>query len=168
MIRIVIVYYTQILKIKIKGEIQMRKMLSIVIVTIFIALLITPVTANACGSHHGGKGTRTSSYSVCSIEDCTLTNFHTHNGTTYSAHYYGDGHEYHDYCEIEDCILVGYHLHDGAYCFSHTLNDGHEYHDYCGIANCTLTGYHEHDGTYCFGHSLNDGHSYHRSGRGCR
>lgn len=102
----------------------MKKLLSIVVVVLLVALSVTP--ALACGSHHGGTGT--ASYSVCAIEDCTLTGLHTHNGKTYAAHYYGDGHEYHAYCSIANCTQSGYHEHNGAYCFGHTANDGHRYH----------------------------------------
>lgn len=133
------------------------------IITILTAAAIVfsaNTTVLACGGH--GKSVVST---VCTVSDCTLTALHTHNNKTYTAHYYGDSHKYHDYCVIEECTIAGYHAHDNLYCFGHTAADGHDYHGYCGVTNCLLTGYHEHQGEYCFAHTATDGHA-HNTARG--
>ncbi|MDR1960940.1 MAG: hypothetical protein LBQ16_01500 [Gracilibacteraceae bacterium] len=101
----------------------MRKIIAIlaavVIVTVFGA-----TTAFAHGHQGGGS---TAAYAVCKVESCTKTGWHTHNSVYYAAHYYGDGHNYHDYCNVAGCTLTGYHEHDGTYCFAHAANDGHSH-----------------------------------------
>lgn len=120
------------------------------------------VTGNASVSSQKTTASTSVRYYTCSVEDCLKTGLHTHGSKNYTAHYYGDGHDYHDYCGVEDCTVLGYHEHDGEYCFGHNINDGHDYHDYCDIANCTINGYHEHNGDYCFSYN-----GYSRSGSGC-
>lgn len=124
----------------------MKKTLTAVILAaVIMALSTAPVLADG----HCGRG-RAANYTVCTVESCVLTGLHTHNSKIYSAHYYGDGHKYHEFCEIEDCALAGYHSHDGEYCFGHNLNDGHDYHGVCAVSGCTAAGYHEHNGAHCF------------------
>lgn len=109
----------------------MKRMLSIAVAVMLIAALTVP--ALACGHGRNARAATTAAtqpvrYSVCAVEDCTLTGLHYHDRTIYNSHYYGDGHEYHEYCNVESCTLTGYHEHDGEYCFGHTSNDGHGYH----------------------------------------
>lgn len=134
-----------------------RKLLSLIVAVMLLAISMTP--ALAYGSNN--KRAATAKYSVCSIKSCTKTGVHTHNGKSYAAHYYGDGHTYHSYCKVKTCTISGYHSHSGTYCFGHTEDDGHSYHTYCTIENCTRTGYHSHNGTYCFAQTANGGQGYH-------
>lgn len=136
-----------------------KKLIPIAVAVLIFAMSAMPVFAK--GGQGGQCKKQCETYSVCTTNSCEITGLHIHNGKSYTAHYYGDGHTYHAYCAAEDCSIVGYHEHDGTYCFGHTVNDGHNYHAYCGLANCTLTGYHEHNGVYCFAHTLNDGHGHH-------
>lgn len=48
---------------------------------------------------------------VCDIEDCTEAGNHLHNGQTYAAHTYDDGHTYHVYCQTEGCDRIDSHSH---------------------------------------------------------
>ena len=101
----------------------MKKIISLLLV---VALVLSASITVAAHSH-GGSVNHKAKYSVCAMENCTKTGSHAHNGKTYTAHYYGDGHDYHDeYCSIKSCKLSGYHEHDGEYCFAHTANDGHK------------------------------------------
>jgi hypothetical protein len=103
-----------------------NKLLFIAFTVILVIISAVPVLA---GNHHGGN--HAAKDAVCSVKSCVKTKSHTHNGKTYAAHYYNDGHKYHDYCDIEDCTLAGYHSHDGVYCFGHAIGDGHDYHNNC-------------------------------------
>lgn len=102
----------------------MKKIISAAVALMLVISLNTTVYANC---HSNGKDKTAVKYSVCSIEDCTKTALHAHNSKTYAAHYYGDGHDYHEYCGVSGCLLAGYHEHDGSYCFAHTANDGHNH-----------------------------------------
>ena len=99
---------------------------SLAVVALLLAALPMTAFASHGNSRHGGA--QPVQYVACTTKNCTKTGLHTHNGITYTAHYYGDGHNYHAYCANPDCTLAGYHSHDGTYCFGHTANDGHSYH----------------------------------------
>lgn len=105
----------------------MKRLLSFVVIVLTI---IAASTTAFAGSHHGSVRSTVAAtrYSICTLQDCAAAGLHTHSGTNYYAHYYGDGHDYHDYCGLANCTATGYHEHDGAYCFGHTTNDGHNYH----------------------------------------
>lgn len=113
------------------------------IVSILTAAIVatTLMTATAFAGSHGGRhhewnisgsaaavGSSKTRTAVCNLEGCALTGQHTHDGTTYYAHYYGDGHTYHEYCNAENCSVAGYHEHSGIYCFGSGANDGYSYH----------------------------------------
>lgn len=138
----------------------MKKLITLLAAIIMVA---TFGTTTVFAAHCSKYKTVTAKYTVCNIESCTSTGLHTHNRINYTAHYYGDGHNYHNYCTIEDCILIEYHSHDEVFCFGHTANDGHYYHGYCSITDCSFIGYHDHNGEYCFSHTLNDGHPHSNS-----
>lgn len=99
----------------------MKKFISVLLAVILMTVMTTVIFARG----YGNNGNAAAKYSVCTVENCVLKGLHSHNNKTYCAHYYGDGHEYHNYCDIEECVLTGYHEHDGTYCFAHTPNDGH-------------------------------------------
>lgn len=68
-------------------------MKKIITATILATLVLgTSVTAFA----HGHSSSNVHSIqSICNIKNCTKTTSHTHNNTTYYAHYNGDSHTYH-------------------------------------------------------------------------
>ncbi|MDR1538001.1 MAG: hypothetical protein LBU32_08390 [Clostridiales bacterium] len=105
-----------------------------------IAVLAVAVMATTFGATtafaHGHRSASTATYAVCKVESCSKTGWHTHNSVYYSAHYYGDGHDYHDYCVAAGCTLAGYHEHDGAYCFARAANDGHSHNLVAGNRYC--------------------------------
>lgn len=49
---------------------------------------------------------------ICSVQGCDITTNHDHDGISYCGHYYGDGHDYHEYCNISGCDQYGAHTHD--------------------------------------------------------
>lgn len=100
-------------------------MKKVILTAVALMLVISSNTAVYANCH--GNGKTAVKYSVCSVEDCAKTSLHNHQGKSYAAHYYGDGHDYHEYCDVDGCALAGYHEHNGTYCFAHTENDGHNH-----------------------------------------
>lgn len=50
----------------------------------------------------------------CTVNNCTLTGNHLHNGTTYAAHTADDGHTNHANCGVSGCTQTGDHAsHNG-------------------------------------------------------
>lgn len=47
----------------------------------------------------------------CPISDCMETACHEHEGMTYAAHAYDDGHTYHNFCGVSGCAQTGEHTH---------------------------------------------------------
>ena len=70
-----------------------RTITSFAIVALLLAALPLTTFASHGNGHHGGR--QTARYAVCATKDCIKTGLHTHDGITYAAHYYGDGHDYH-------------------------------------------------------------------------
>jgi len=104
----------------------MKKILTgIALVMVLLVVMATPALA---GSHHRTGTTTQVRHAVCAIEDCVRIGLHTHRGVQFKAHYFGDGHDYHDYCDITNCTLAGYHEHNGTFHFGHHVNDGHKNH----------------------------------------
>lgn len=88
-----------------------------------IMLTAMPLTVFAHGhGHHGGNVSSVPVYSLCSVENCNTTGNHHHDGITYTGHYIGDGHDYHQACTVEGCVESGCHDHDGAVCLPHNGN----------------------------------------------
>lgn len=65
---------------------------------------------------------------ACPINNCNATGDHHHDDVWYCGHYYGDGHDYHQYCPIENCTETKSHNHDDTNYFAHRNGDGHSYH----------------------------------------
>lgn len=83
-------------------------------------MVVTPVSAHG---HHSQTDTATKAVcSVCTVEGCTETGYHTHDGQTYCGYDHECG--YCDgscgvvgVCTVEGCTETGQHTHDGqAYC----------------------------------------------------
>lgn len=103
----------------------MKKVITILTVSALL-LVALPVTVFAHG--HSSKGTTSQSYAICTAENCNTVGEHEHNGTTYSGHFVGDGHNYHQTCNIKNCMKTGSHDHNGTTCLPHNNADGHSYH----------------------------------------
>lgn len=104
----------------------MKKAIIIFVATVLVVGLM-PVTSFAHG--HCGNSTTTSTYSLCSVENCHLTGDHKHNNTTYTGHSMNDGHDYHQLCNVNNCGKTGTHEHNGTTRLPHTNGDGHGYHN---------------------------------------
>lgn len=66
-----------------------------IILTVAAALFIsTQVTAFACTNNSYRAQVRTTT--VCAEENCTLTDYHYHDGIGYAGHNSADGHLYHN------------------------------------------------------------------------
>lgn len=91
-----------------------------------LLLISLPVTVFAHGHSENGKASQ--SYAVCAVENCNTVGYHKHNGTTYSGHFVGDGHNYHPICNVINCTETGSHEHNGTTCLPHNNADGHDYH----------------------------------------
>jgi len=71
----------------------MKKKITILAAAILIVGLM-PVTAFAHG--HSKSSTTTTKYSLCSVQSCTKTKNHKHNGKICLPHSSDDGHSYHN------------------------------------------------------------------------
>lgn len=67
-----------------------------------VMLTAMPLTVFAHGHSHGTDSSAACN-SLCSVENCNETGNHQHDGVTYSGHYIGDGHDYHQACTTEGC-----------------------------------------------------------------
>lgn len=82
-----------------------------------MVLMTTPVFAQTSNN-----------YGICTVEDCTVTTIHEHNGKSYAGHYPGDGNDAPQVCTIQNCTNTGTHEHNGKTYFGHHNGDGHTYH----------------------------------------
>lgn len=80
-----------------------------------VMLTAMPLTVFAHGHSHGTDSSAACN-SLCSVENCNETGNHQHDGVTYSGHYIGDGHDYHQACTTEGCTRTGCHEHNGTVC----------------------------------------------------
>lgn len=74
------------------------------VLTLLTALLAVPASAHG-GRHHAARRT-TPSYAVCSVEQCTETGRHDHDGVTYCGYSHTGG-----YCTGSACTSTtgGHH-----------------------------------------------------------
>lgn len=86
-----------------------------------VMLTAMPLTVFAHGHSHGTDSSAACN-SLCSVENCNETWNHQHDGVTYSGHYIGDGHDYHQACTTEGCTRTGCHEHNGTVCLPHSGN----------------------------------------------
>lgn len=80
-----------------------------------------PAMAHGC---HGGYS-RSNSYPVCNVENCSIGYTHLHDGAYYCGHSLNDGHDYHQLCTVEGCTDTTAHYHDEVCYMGHYANDGH-------------------------------------------
>ena len=62
---------------------------------LLIGLLAIPASAHG-GRHHSGAGA--AGYAVCTVEGCTESGRHTHDGVTYCGYHHADGYCTGSYC----------------------------------------------------------------------
>lgn len=75
------------------------------------AALTVPAMAHG---RHSNRAAKTTTYPVCTVEDCQRTRAHTHDDVTYCGHTRGDGHAQHDTCAVSGCTNLGTHTHSGC------------------------------------------------------
>lgn len=83
-----------------------------------VMLTAMPLTVSAHG-HGYGADSSAACYSLCTVENCNTTGIHQHNAVTYTGHYIGDGHDYHQACNVQGCTQTGCHEHNGTVCLPH-------------------------------------------------
>lgn len=150
-------------------RLSMKKITALSMVSMMVStVFVIPVSAHG---HHGRQAGTGCGYNhehlcaVCTVEDCTRTGWHVHDGSTYCGYDHVDG--YCDgtcdavrICSVSGCTETGHHVHDGkSYCgYDHEGGycDGTcDSIAVCAVDGCTKTGRHVHDGeTYCgYAHS---------------
>lgn len=98
----------------------MKKRITVMLAVTMLMAIAFPVTASAASG--------TTSYSVCTVENCNTTGVHKHGGAYYAGHYLNDGHEHHGVCPVQGCTRTVAHNHNGTTYFGHHNGDGHTYH----------------------------------------
>lgn len=92
---------------------------------VLAALIITSASSTAFAA---SRHSTITSYSTCTVEGCSITKTHPHDGISYASHKIDDGHDYHQICTVANCTKIGIHDHNGATYFAHHNQDGHTYH----------------------------------------
>ena len=116
---------------------SLRKILVSALCAVCAVSLVIPTVF----AHGGCRARYRRTVQPCTVESCTTTGYHYHNGVVYCGHTHGNGlcdGSCAPLCPVEGCTLAGRHYHNGTlYCGANHA-DG-----YCG-GGC---GYYQSSGT---------------------
>lgn len=137
----------------------MKKVFSILAIAVFTLTMMsgTVFAHNGHGNRHRAKSESAQTrHAVCTVESCTETGIHAHDGTWYCGQKRQTGGS--AVCTVKGCTETGIHKHDGTWYCGQCRQTGDS--AVCTVEGCTEIGIHKHDGTdyYCRNHSTGHGH----------